>query len=257
MLTVVSSFSSDLDRMGNYAKSPALKKPLALLVVLENVGHLAGFHLPDWAKNTIDFVTEEYAKMRLWQLGAYARYDRVEILEDEQVTGAEVVNTLLRLSLTHCVDQLLLVHGQDHSLVGYRAQYHVDHTFFDPLLDAYASNPQLLDLRMIYGLNCFGASLAPTWIQLGACAVNGSIGVNWLPETSLSVFLKHWLGGSTFSRAVAESNRRAIAVGKRVWPNDHDGHENVHIAGSRQIVFGRHDLTLHTPPQRSRLKPNC
>ncbi len=222
----------------------ASDKPLALLVVLENVGHIAGLALPVWAMNTIDYITEEYAKLRLHQLGAYRRYDRVEILEDEQVNGLEMVNALLRLSLTHRVDQLLLVHGQDRCLVGYKGRTNVDSTVFDPLLAAYAHNPNLLDLRMVYGLNCHGVSLAPVWMQLGAQAVNGALGVNWLPEPSLSIFLHRWLNGAPFSRAVADSNHWAIVLGKRIWRNDVDGNEDPHIAGSRQIIYGQRDLTI-------------
>ncbi|MEZ4640577.1 MAG: hypothetical protein R2856_37410 [Caldilineaceae bacterium] len=44
------------------------------------------------------------------------------------------------------------------------------------MLSAYAVNPDLLDLRMVYGLNCHGVSLAPLWMALGAAVVNGSAG---------------------------------------------------------------------------------
>lgn len=227
-------------------RSPSAPKPIALLVVLENVGHIVGMKLPVWVMDTIDYVTEEYAKLRLRQLGAYQRYDRVEILEDEHVNGPEWASALLRLSLTHRVDQLLLVHGQDRCLVGYKGQTHIDRRTFDPLLAAYAHNPKLLDLRMVYGLNCHGVSMAQIWTQLGASAVNGSSGVNWLPEPSLSIFLQRWLNGAPFSRAVADSNRWAIRVGKQIWKDNANGDEDPHIAGSRQIVFGRQDLTIHT-----------
>ncbi len=223
---------------------PAAAKPLALVVLLENVGHIVGVKLPQWAMNTIDFLTEEYAKGLLWSLGAHRHYDRIVILEDEEATGTELAATLLRMSLTHRVDQLLLVHGQERSLVGYRGKAWIDGAVFDPLLAACAANPALLDLRMVYGLNCYGASLAPVWLQLGAEVVNGAIGVNWLPEPSLSLFLKGWLGGATYTKAVADSHSRAIQVGKVIWPDRPDGSEHPCIAGSRQIIYGRRDLTL-------------
>ena len=59
----------------------ATNRPLALIVFLENVGHIAGLKLPQWAMNTIDFVTEEYAKALLHWHGAYRCYDRVVVLE--------------------------------------------------------------------------------------------------------------------------------------------------------------------------------
>lgn len=232
----------EMNRSPDYTVS----KPLALVVLLENVGHIAGMQLPQWTMDAIDFVTEEYAKWLLHRLGAYERYDRVVILEDERATGKELANTLIQTSLSHRVDQLLLVHGQQRSLVGYRGKAHVDGAVFDPLLRACQQNPRLLDLRMVYGLNCYGASLAPVWMQLGARAVNGAIGVNWLPEPSLSLFLRRWLNGDSYSQAVAYSHRWAICVGKRIWPDAPDGSDHPRIAGSRQVIYGQHDLTIYT-----------
>jgi hypothetical protein len=230
----------------SFPRDTSVSKPLALVVLLENVGHIAGVQLPQWTMDTIDFVTEEYAKWLLRRLGAHQRYDRVVILEDEQVTGKEMTDTLIQTSLTHQVDQLLLVHGQQCSLVGYRGKAHVDGSVFDPLLRAYQENPRLLDLRMVYGLNCYGASLAPVWMQLGARAVNGAIGVNWLPEPSLSLFLRSWLNGASYSQAIAHSHSWAIQVGKCLWRDNPDGSDHPFIAGSRQIIYGQHDLTIHT-----------
>lgn len=224
--------------------SPAIHKPLALVVLLENVGHIAGVALPQWTMNAIDFVTEEYAKLRLKQLGAYRHYDRVIVLEDERATAEAWVDALVETSQAYCVDQLLLVHGQPHSLVGYRGKTHIGAAVFDSLLRDYAQNPALLDLRMVYGLNCYGASLAPIWLQLGASAVNGAVGVNWLPEPSLSLFLQRWLGGYTYSQAVTYSHFWAVKIAKYLWPNQPDGSEHPRIAGSRQIIFGRRDLTI-------------
>ncbi|MCB0093221.1 MAG: hypothetical protein KDE54_35275, partial [Caldilineaceae bacterium] len=60
---------------------------MALVVFLENVGHISGLNLPGWLMDVIDFVTEEYAKILLRLYGAYRRYDKVIILEDAQATG--------------------------------------------------------------------------------------------------------------------------------------------------------------------------
>ena len=168
---------------------------MALVVMLENVGHLQGFDLPAWAMNVIDFVTEEYAKLLLRVFGAYRHYDRVLILEDERATGQELSAALMHLSVTHRVDVLLLVHGHQGCLVGYRGEELVGPETFADLQQRYGKDPELLDLRMIYGLNCYGATLASTWIDLGAVVANGAIGVNWFPEPSLSIFLRSWLGG--------------------------------------------------------------
>jgi hypothetical protein len=208
------------------------------------VGHVQGLPLPHAATQVIDFVTEEYAKMLLWLYGAYRRYDEVIILEDELATGPELVGALTRASREYTVDLLLLVHGRPGALVGCRAQVDVGPETFKPLLAAYRRDPTLLDLRMVFGLNCYGTSLAPVWLELGASAVNGAVGVNWLPEPSLSIFLRNWLGGRTFSEALQRSHQSALQWGKRLWPAVADGRDHPKIAGSRQAIFGVRDITI-------------
>lgn len=229
--------------------SPSRKatgKPLALVVFLENVGHIAGLKLPLWAMDMIDFVTEEYAKAMLHLYGAYRRYDRVIVLEDERATGSQLAAALLGASRTHSVDMLLLVHGHDGQLVGYRGRERVGAETFDELQRARLSDPASLDLRMVYGLNCYGLSLAPRWLALGAKVANGSAGVNWFPEPSLSIFLHKWLGGSSYSQAVIASNATATRWWGRLL-NSRPDQEHPWICSSRQVIMGEQDLTIgHT-----------
>lgn len=222
-----------------------MSQPLALVVFLENVGHISGLKLPNWAMNVIDFVTEEYAKLLLRLYGAYRRYDKVFILEDAQATGANLSKALVEASKDYVVDVLLLVHGHTNCLVGYKAQEMVGRETFAPLVEAYQQEPTLLNLRMVYGLNCYGASLAPVWVALGAQAVNGAIGVNWMPEPSLSIFLRNWLGGSAYSTAVERSNLGAAHFWRRLLKPTASGHDHSAIASSRQIVFGQRDVRIH------------
>ncbi|MFZ1753826.1 MAG: hypothetical protein WBO46_08380 [Caldilineaceae bacterium] len=224
----------------------AAPKGRALLVILENVGHISGLTLPGWAMNVIDYVTEEYAKVLLRLLGAHRRYDRVVILEDADVTNEKMAAAFFDLSRGHRVDQLLLVHGQKECLVGFRGEAYIDGDLFNVLREAYNQDPSVLDLGVVYGVNCYGATLAPTWLALGADAVNGAVGVNWLPEPSLSLFLVRWLNGATYSESVATSFRWARRVGKLVWP-DRAGSEDAHLQGSQQIVYGRRDVRLFAP----------
>lgn len=226
------------------APRPHGHKPVALVVLLENVGYIAGLNIPPWLMTLIDFVTEEYAKLLLRLLGAQSRYDRVIILEDEHATANHLEKALQRASQTHRVDLLLLVHGQPQRLVGYKGETFLDASFFKALLAAYRENPHLLDLRMVYGVNCYGASLAPLWLALGAEAVNGAVGVNWLPEPSLSLFLWKWLRGASYVEAVAHSFRWAKRLGKLLWPDRPGRGEDPHMVGSQQIVMGRQDIRL-------------
>ncbi len=228
----------------NDAPTQALAKPLALVVFLENVGHVAGVKLPQWAMNVIDWTTEEYAKLLLRVFGAHRRYERVVILEDADATGPKLAEALRANSASHQVDLLLLVHGLEGHLVGHCGRTHVGAETFGPLLEAYRADDSTLDLRMVYGVNCHGASLAPTWLALGAQAVNGAVGVNWLPEPSLFVFLRNWLGGQPYSVALARSHHAANAFWRHIWRADAAGRDHDFIRSSRQIIFGQRDVTI-------------
>jgi hypothetical protein len=221
--------------------------PLALVVFLENVGHITGLHLPRWVMNTIDYVTEEYAKLLLHLYGAYRRYDRIIVLEDALATGPHLAAALLDASCTHTVDVLLLVHGRDGMLVGHQARQLVGSETFDDLRQRRQSDPACLNLRVVYGLNCFGLSLAPVWLALGAKAVNGSPGVNWFPEPSLSVFLRNWLHGRSYGAAVVASNTAAERWWRTILHNKTGDPDQDHpwLTSSRQVVFGVHDVTIN------------
>lgn len=219
--------------------------PRALVVFLENVGHIHGLKLPQWVMNTIDYVTEEYAKIILRLYGAHRRYSEVIILEDEQATGPALAGALKAASRHYLVDVLLLVHGQEGSLIGCKGKECVGKETFGPLLDEYRQDKGLLNLGVVYGVNCYGASLAPVWTALGARAVNGAIGVNWMPEPSLTVFLRNWLGGQPYSTAVQRSNLAANGFWRHIWPPAESGRDHPFIESSRQIVYGRQDSTIY------------
>jgi hypothetical protein len=224
--------------------APLFHKPVALVVFLENVGHIAGVKLPQWVMNVIDFVTEEYAKLLLRVLGAHRRYDKVIILEDDQANGKMLSDTLLATSRTHRIDVLLLVHGHTGQLVGYRGKQWVGPETFGPLCDACGQAPETLDLRMVYGVNCYGYSLTNTWRAMGAKVVNGAVGVNWLPEPSLSVFLFNWLHGKPYSEAVQRANHTANRFWQRIWRPTPEGKPHDFILSSRQVIVGAGDITI-------------
>jgi hypothetical protein len=103
--------------------------------------------------------------------------------------------------------------------------------------------PVQFDLRMVYGLNCYGLSLAWKWLELGVQAANGAVGVNWFPEPSLSVFLRNWLAGESYSVAVGRSNAAANRWWRRILRTSPSA-EHPWITSSRQIVVGRRDVTI-------------
>lgn len=223
--------------MGRY--SNAQPRP-HLIVFLENGGHVEGLRLPPWGSRLLDWTTEEYAKAMV-RLQARRHYRRIVVLEDEQATAATLWQALLAAGAA-TVDVLMLVHGQDGYACGYD-QHHVGPDFFEGLRRLRAAGAARFRLRAVYQMNCYGETLAAQWLSLGAQAVNGSVGINWLPEPSLSLFLRGWLGGRPYGEAVARSNRMASQALGLAWrPHDHQPHPK--IASSRMAVYGDERLRM-------------
>ncbi len=141
----------------------------------------------------------------------------------------------------------MLVHGQAGYACGH-GDHQVGADFFAAMRHLRAAGLAPFHLRAVYQMNCYGQTLAPEWLSLGAQAVNGAVGVNWLPEPSLSVFLRNWLGGASFEQAVQRSYRAASRVLGLIWqpqggragvPQPHDK-----IASSRMEVFGDGELRI-------------
>lgn len=215
--------------------------PLGLVVFLENIGHISGLTLPPWLMNVIDFVAEEYTKIMLRLQGIHRRYDRVWILEDTRATGPDLRANLIGASRTHRVDVLVLSHGMPDEILGYKG-LRIGCETFDPLIAEYQENPALLNLRVVWQMNCYGMSMAETWRNLGAIGVNGSIGVNWLPEPAMSFFLHDWMHGYSYSEAVARSSTRAQAWWSRIYKPTPERQLNQRLQSSRQVVMGSHDV---------------
>jgi hypothetical protein len=220
-------------------------KPLALVVFLENVGHLHGVALPRWTMAVIDFVAEEYAKLVLRWHGVHHLYPRVIFLEDERANGSDLAATLIAASRTHRVDVLILAHGLPGRVTGFRGEQQVGEETFGRLRSAFTRQPDLLDLRMVWQMNCFGASLVSSWRDLGAQVVNGSIGVNWLPEPALSLFLRAWLNGRPYSQAVVGSTQRAEKVWSLFYRRSDDGCKHPRLVSSGQVIAGTSDITIY------------
>jgi len=210
--------------------------PVALVVFLENLGHIAGMQIPLWLMRVIDYVAEEYVKIALRAQGVFRRYDRVLILEDERATGPDLRAALVALSRTHVVDLLVLSHGSPEALIGHQGRP-ITAQSFAPLIAQVQRDPSTVRLRAVWQMNCHGVTLLKTWQALGARSVCGTPGVNWLPEPSLSLFMRHWLRGELFSHAVARSGSGAEGLWRRIYR--HKGH-GVHprLESSRPIVYG-------------------
>ncbi len=240
--SALEALSTSSPGAGHRSRQP---RPRALVVLLEGVGYIAGHALPSWLMAAVDHLTEEYAKRLLRGQGVHRHYHRVVILEDAQVTGPTFVQALGEVGATHRVDLLLLVHGLEGCLVGFQGRQYLGAETFRALQQLRRRVPGPLELGIVYGVNCFGASLAPTWLELGAQAVAGAVGVNWFPEPSLRLFLGAWTAGARFSRAVeaaylgVQRLARVLTLGRSqtVWP--------AWLRSSRPVILGQRDPRLH------------
>lgn len=224
--------------------------PSILLVFLENNGRVGGVNLPRWASLALDRFAQTYGRAAVW-LQAWRHYDRIVVLEEQQATAAHLWQALVDAG-DATVDVLMLVHGQ----VGYacgHGENQVGADFFASLRQLRTAGLASFRLRVVYQMNCHGQSLAAQWLSIGAQAVNGSVGVNWLPEPSLSIFLRAWLGGQSFGTAVQDSYGAASRVLGLVWRprSDQAGAQQPHdkIASSRMEVFGDGRLRRLQDPQ--------
>jgi hypothetical protein len=216
-----------------------------LLVFLENGGRVGGIDLPQWASRALDRSSQAYARAAV-RLQARRHYARIVVLEEEQATAAHLWQALLDAG-DATVDVLMLVHGQAGYACGH-GDNQVGGDFFAGLRQLRAAGLAPFHLRAVYQMNCYGQTLAPEWLAIGAQAVNGAAGVNWLPEPSLSVFLRGWLGGQTFEQAVQRSYRAASRALGLIWrpQSSRAGVRQPHdkIASSRMEVFGDGELRI-------------
>ena len=67
-----------------------------------------------------------------------------------------------------------------------------------------------LTIRSVYMMNCVGASLNQAWLDAGAKASSGSIGINYFPEPTMYFFWNNWKEGQTFESAVTSAYRKTI-----------------------------------------------
>lgn len=211
-----------------------------LIVFLENSGRVAGVDLPAWASRLLDWSTEEYAKAAV-RLQARHHYQQILFLEDARASAAELWRALLAAG-DATLDLLLLVHGQEGYACGH-GQHQIGADFFEGMRRLRAAGLARFKLRAVYQMNCYGQSLAREWLSLGAQAVNGAAGINWLPEPSLSLFLRAWLSGQPFGEAVARSNRAASRALGLVW-RGRGSQPHPKIASSHMMVFGDQDLRI-------------
>lgn len=223
--------------------SPTPSSSTQLIVFLENGGQVGGIVLPPLVSFLLDRSAQAYAKAAVW-LQARRHYDRIVMLDEEKATEAQLWRALIDAGHA-TIDVLMLVHGLPGQAYGYNGRV-VRADFFAGLRSLRATGKAPFNLRAVYQMNCYGQTLTEEWLSLGARAVNGSVGVNWLPEPSLSVFLWNWLHGRSFDVAVQRGYTAASRVLGLIWRPEHTrsgiAQPNAKIASSRMTVAGQGEM---------------
>lgn len=223
--------------------STAAPRGKGLVVFLENGGAFGPWSLPPRVRGWLDFSTEETAKQLLHWHGARAAYDHIWILEDHRALPEELISTLLGASRHHIVDVLILAHGHPEGIVGWQGTL-VGTAFFAELQGWRDRDPASLCLRTVYTIACHSVHQALAWLQLGALAINGIGGENWLPEPTLSLFLRRWCRGQSFGLAAVSAHRQAYAWGCRLAGQNPLFRQRMTM--SQQFIAGTQDVTIHT-----------
>lgn len=100
------------------------------------------------------------------------------------------------------VDLFVFSHGNTRSFLVSKGTYGDS----DVIRAAYIQNQVKHPcLRAVWQVNCYGSTLNPTWLKLGAKVTAGSRFVNFYP-TRFAGFIRAWSGGATFAEALDASD---------------------------------------------------
>ncbi len=221
---------------------PAVTMGRSLVVFLENGGSFGPWVLPSRVRRCLDFSTEEVAKRLLHWHNVSSAYDDVWILEDHRALPEELMSALLGASVRHTVDVLILAHGCPAGIVGWQGAV-VGDSFFAEMQSWRERQAVSLRLRMVYTIACHSVHQMLAWRQLGAQVVNGISGENWLPEPTLSLFLRRWGRGQPFGVAATTAHHQAYRWGTHVMGRHPLWHKR--LTTSQQCVVGTRDITIH------------
>lgn len=104
------------------------------------------------------------------------------------------------------VDLYVFSHGWNKKFRVSNGTYGDNGTVSSSYLEANVKHPCL---RAVWQCNCYGSTMNPTWVKLGAKAAAGSRFVNFYP-TRFAGFMNAWKGGATFAEALSSSDTALI-----------------------------------------------
>ncbi|MYD89939.1 MAG: hypothetical protein F4Y08_06310 [Caldilineaceae bacterium SB0662_bin_9] len=213
----------------------------SLVVFLENGGAFGHLNLPPTLSRALDYWSERGARTMLSMLGADRHWQEIRVLEDQRAHPDELLSTLVGISQRAVADLLVLTHGSPEGALGWQGAC-LDQGFLDELQAVRVGHGLPLHLGCVYTIACHSAHQADAWLAVGAQAVNGVLGENWLPVPTLPLFLARWQKGATFGEAALAAHLRAL-----YWARGLAGRDTTWLArieASRQMVAGRQDVRL-------------
>lgn len=192
-----------------------------MIVLQENGGSLIfleGFSIPVQTKSTIeqtiDGMAETFMSFKAKLQGA-GKYQRIINLTDAACTRANLLQHLITESKNgNIVDLYIFGHGltEELSLKNEKLSGGTGGNIRSLLTDARNREGKTFQfsLRLVYMVNCFGASVNDDWQAIGADASVGSRCINWMPEPMATLFAQKFVQeNKTVQVAAAESHAAA------------------------------------------------
>ncbi|NGO43048.1 lysozyme [Streptomyces ureilyticus] len=132
-------------------------------------------------------------------------YGEVTVLRDGTASYQELKSTLISLTQrSRIIDVYILTHG-DINYISVPGGIDSDKI---RAIRAEAGRP--LSIRTVYMMNCEAQTLNQAWLDAGAKAASGSLGLNVLPEPTMYFFWRSWRDGQPFETAATSAYRRTV-----------------------------------------------
>jgi GH24 family phage-related lysozyme (muramidase) len=143
-------------------------------------------------------------------------YGEVVILRNNTATKADLRANLQRLTENNkTIDLYILTHGGQSGsiLINSPAQEWLSASDIEAMR---MPNGSPLRIRSVYQMNCYGGMLNDAWRRVGAQAVAGSPGVNYLPEPTTFFVFRNWKNNSSFHDAVTNAFNLTVSLIKEL-----------------------------------------
>jgi hypothetical protein len=177
----------------------ASRDQLALVVLIDNDHKNTPWgNIAEWAakRRIMKKVKRHYGKI-YWLVGKRATRQRFFESIRHAARNEKIVDVLL---FAHGMSELVAFHG------GHVCDGEIYYELFSRGGEA---------VRMVYQMNCFGASLNDDWLQAGANGVTGPVGYNIFPTIHMPEYLKRWCRGEDMCTAAHKAYRKAKPYGKK------------------------------------------